>query len=53
MHDRLGQFSLDLAGGKRLVFKPDHEPIPVDVHGNIEWAEVTSVSIVFIGDYHD
>jgi len=52
-HDRLGQFALDLAGGKRLVFKPNHEPIPVDDHGNIDWAEVTSIIIVFIGDYHD
>ncbi len=51
--ERLGQFSVDLAGGKRLVFKPNHEPIPVDNHGSIDWAKVTSITIVYIGDYHD
>lgn len=51
--DRLGQFAIDLAGGKRLTFKPNHDPVPEDEHGNINWADVTSITIVFIGDYHD
>ena len=51
--DRLGQFALDLADGKRLVFKPDHEPIPQDAHGNVDWSQVTAITIIYIGDYHD
>jgi proteic killer suppression protein len=51
--DRLGEFAIDLAGGKRLTFKPNHDPIPKDEHGNINWADVTAIKIVFIGDYHD
>lgn len=51
--NRLGEFSLTLHGGCRLVFKPDHEPVPCHENGSIDWAMVTSVIIVFIGDYHD
>lgn len=50
--DRLGQFSLDLQGGKRL-FEPADDPIPYKEDGSIDWAQVTDVHIVFIGDYHD
>ena len=51
--DRQGQFSVSLAGGKRLVFQPDHEPAPIRQDCGIDWSEVTAVTIVFIGDYHD
>lgn len=51
--DRAGQFSLSLAGGKRLVFAPNHTPVPVKDDGSIDWACVIRVEIVFIGDYHD
>ena len=50
---RQGQFSVGLAGGKRLVFKPNHNPVPKKDEGGINWKLVTSVTIVFIGDYHD
>lgn len=51
--DRTGQFSVRLEGGKRLVFAPANDPLPVDAKGSIDWRRVTRVSIVFIGDYHD
>ncbi|MDF5733590.1 MAG: killer suppression protein HigA, partial [Rhizonema sp. PD38] len=51
--DRAGEFAIDLEGGKRLVFKPDNDPTPLDKDGNIHWSKVTAVCIVFIGDYHD
>lgn len=51
--DRAGQFSVRLSGGKRLVFIPDHEPIPSKEDGSIDWSSITSVTIIFIGDYHD
>ena len=44
---------IGLAGGKRLVFKPNHNPVPKKDDGGINWTLVTSVIIVFIGDYHD
>lgn len=51
--DRDGEFAVNLSGGKRLVFAPDHEPVPLSDQGNIDWAQVTAITIVFIGDYHD
>ena len=51
--NRQGQFSVSLAGGKRLVFQPDHDPAPIKQDGGIDWSRVTAVTIVFIGDYHD
>ncbi len=51
--DRLGQFALDLSGGRRLAFSPDHEPVPVGADGAVQRDQVTRVCIEFIGDYHD
>jgi toxin HigB-1 len=51
--DRAGEFAVDLEGGKRLVFKPDNTPTPINEDGSIDWSKVTRVCIIFIGDYHD
>lgn len=51
--DREGQFSLSLSGGRRLVLAPTDDPLPKRCDGTIDWANVQSVRIVFIGDYHD
>lgn len=51
--DRAGQFTLDLAGGWRLVFKPANDPVPRRDDASIDWSAVTIVCIEFIGDYHD
>lgn len=51
--DRAGQFALKLEGGKRLVFEPDHNPVPYREDGSIDWSRVTRVRIIYIGDYHD
>jgi len=51
--DRAGQFALDLAGGWRLVFAPDHDPVPTRPDGGTDWTQVTIVCIQYIGDYHD
>lgn len=51
--DRRGEFSLDLYRGARLVFAPNHNPLPEREDGSIDWSRVTRVRITFIGDYHD
>jgi proteic killer suppression protein len=50
---RTGQFALDLVQPQRLVFEPDHDPVPQTEDGGIDWSQVTRVIIVWIGDYHD
>lgn len=51
--DRAGQFALNLTGGRRLVFEPADSPVPKHQDNAIDWAKVTIIRIVFIGDYHD
>jgi len=47
------RFSLDLAGGQRLLFIPTKDPPPTKGDGRIDWCTVTAVAIVFLGDNHD
>lgn len=50
---RDGQFALDLSGGNRLIFQSTIQPPPKLPDGGIDWASVTDVKIIEIGDYHD
>ena len=50
--DRAGQFALDLDHPYRLIFVPNHQPIPRKADGGINWQEVTSVTIIAVEDYH-
>ncbi len=50
--DREGQYAVDLVHAQRLVFKPNHDPVPSKDDGGIDPAEVTSIIIVDVVDYH-
>lgn len=50
--DRAGQFALALWGAFRLIFVPDHDPIPVVQDGGIARNLVTKISITEVVDYH-
>lgn len=50
--DRAGQFALSLAGGARLVFSAAQNPCPTHADGSIDWSQITTVCIEFLGDYH-
>lgn len=50
--DRAGQFAVSLDGGRRLVFEPADEAIPLTQDDAIAWTLVRTIRIVFIGDYH-
>ncbi len=47
-----GKFAVDLVHPDRLLFSPDHEPLPVKEDGGLKLQEVTAVLIEGIGDYH-
>lgn len=51
--ERKGQLSISLAGGTRLVIKPNHDAIPRKSDGSVDWMAVTSVTVCYIGDCHD
>ena len=50
--DRQGQLAVDLVHPKRLVFEPDHDPLPENEAGGLDWSQVTAIVIVEIVDYH-
>lgn len=50
--DRDEQFAVDLVQPYRLVFVPDHDPIPRLPDGGIDRAAVTAILVLDILDYH-
>jgi toxin HigB-1 len=50
--DRAGQFAVDLRGPYRLIFEPDHNPVPRLDDGGIDKSRVTKISIKEVDNYH-
>lgn len=50
--DRKYQFAVDLVHPFRLVFEPDHDPLPRRKDGGIDLEEVTAIEILEVVDYH-
>lgn len=51
--ERTGQFAVDLKHPFRLVFVPDHNPVPKKADGGIDRTLVTAIKIIEVGvDYH-
>lgn len=50
--DRAGEYSLDLHHPYRLLFVPDHDPLPELPGGGLDWAAVTRVRLIGIVDTH-
>lgn len=47
-----GQFAVDLVHPYRLVFKPNHDPLPYKDDGGIDRQRVEAITILRIIDYH-
>lgn len=50
--DRKGQLAVDLVQPKRLIFAPDHNPVPRKSDGGLDWPHVTRIRVIEIIDYH-
>ncbi len=50
--DRNGQFAVHLSGAYRLVFEPEHDPVPLLADGGIDTSLVTRIVITEVVDYH-
>jgi plasmid maintenance system killer protein len=48
----LGEWAVDISGNHRIIFEPDHDPVPKKVNGEIETTEITDIKILKTGDYH-
>ena len=49
---RAGQYAVDLVHPKRLVFQPNHAPMPRKEDGGIDTDQVTAITIIEVIDYH-
>jgi toxin HigB-1 len=47
-----GNLAVDLVHPDRLIFSPDHDPMPELPDGGLDWQRVTKIVIEGIGDYH-
>lgn len=49
---RKGQYAVDLDQSLRLVFEPNHQPLPRSGDGGIDLKGVTAITINEVIDYH-
>lgn len=48
-----GKLAVNISVNHRLIFEPDHHPIPIKNDGGLDWLLVTAITILVIGeDYH-
>jgi proteic killer suppression protein len=50
--DRQGEFAVDISGNFRLIFEPDHSPVPRKADRSIDCIKVTDIMISDTRDYH-
>jgi proteic killer suppression protein len=50
--NRAGQYAVDLVHPKRLVFEPNHNPMPRKEDGGIDTDQVTAITIIEVVNYH-
>ena len=49
---RKGEFAVDLDRGYRLVFRPEHSPLPRKDDGGLDLTSITAITILGVEDYH-
>jgi plasmid maintenance system killer protein len=50
--DRKGELTVDISPNYRMIFEPNHDPIPRKADGGLKWEEVTKIQINEIEDPH-
>lgn len=50
--DRAGCFAVHVTGNDRIVFEPDHEPVPRNEDGGFDLKQITAIRILAVEDYH-
>ena len=51
--NRKGLFSMDLDHPYRLIFEPDHQPVPKLEDGGTDWHAITAITILGVEDTHE
>ena len=48
-----GYLAINITGNRRLIFEPNHDPIPIKEDGGLDWSQVTDITIEELCyDYH-
>lgn len=50
--DHKGELAVDVSENYRIIFEPNHAPIPKKDDGGLNWEEVSKIQINKIEDYH-
>ena len=50
--NRAGQYAVDVHDQYRLIFVPDHDPVPQREDGGIDTDRVTAIVVIDVLDYH-
>ena len=50
--NRSGQFAVDLVHPYRLIFVPNHDPVPLKEDGGIDRDKITAITVTEVVDYH-
>lgn len=50
--NRKGQFAVDLEQPHRLIFRPNHNPLPRKADGGLDLRKITGIRIMETEDYH-
>lgn len=50
--NRKGEFALDISGNHRIIFVPDHDPVPQNDDRTIDCIKITDIRILGTEDYH-
>lgn len=51
--DRKRELSVDLDHPYRLIFVPEHDPMPTVSDGGLDWPKVTRIKILGVEDTHE
>jgi len=50
--DRKGKLAVKVSGNYRLIFEPNHNPLPQKDDGGLDWSQVTKIRVLDVEDYH-
>jgi len=50
--DKRGKFAVDIKHPYRLVFEPNHNPLPRKADGGLDLRQITAITIIDVEDYH-
>jgi plasmid maintenance system killer protein len=50
--NRKGQLAVDIKHPQRLVFVPNHNPLPRKTDGDLDLKKINAITIIEVEDYH-